>query len=888
MQWPKVIERYIGDKPRAIDTLVTWLGGLMVAVLPFLQHWLIWFPDRDNRRYIYGDFIEHFGPRSYIYQAIIDGRLPLWDPYKETGLPTLDYLFDFFNPLILSINLFFLEDGLMRSHAAQMNMVLHYSIGGLGAYLWVKSLGMGRTAAVVMGVFWSSCGFMLIKSAGHDTMIHTTAWAPYMFLFLDKARRTGSLAASGWAGVFLAMVFLGGHPQIFYYFSLMLLIYGIYYAVVFCRLKGVETAWQIMWRTFAPMALMALLFASPQILHSLGSLLGGGLARVYPMGDLGDLVLTGKGHSEFRYLPYFLLPRLERGYMETYLYAGVLPLIFGAVAVYYLHRKEEGYWKAVLITGLVLMMGNSMGLHKVLIDLLPGYVYFRCVSRYMMLVHIAIGMLAAYGVHWLLSSPHAPQIHTVRRGLRILAAILALVLLSALALNHFGISGLVQHDSHYVLNAFSAALVLVGAVWLILQRVAQNRRGPGLRLFIVLVVILDLGFFHWPLTAIERHDFYPDPSRVTQKEEDLARQMQKTVNNQPVRYHLRDEFIKPSVAYKHGLLVGDSKLGYLNRIFSRPFWELRWRTNDNPRFIDLLGVGYIEPKKDVLKSFRTSWKLVRGSQSAIDLQKPTRLRKIAIDANAPFTDGLKPGETIAWLALARNHKIVAKRPLRWGKEISGARVSLDLPAEFTADEILLSSSHPRALVDINKVWLNDQPAADRVRYEPADMKLCKNLRALPLAFFVQRAAVMEPDPEYLDALTSVDPSRCVLFRKAPAGYQLPGEPTADAGGKTEMVSFEPQRVELKVKARNTGYVVMSQTASFGWTARLDGNKVPIYRAYGFLCTVQVPPGDHTLVFSYDEPLVKAGLVLMVLSFIGLIFFSVWCRRIPWCRGYKKG
>ena len=888
MHWPKVIERYIGDKPRTIDTLVTWLGGLMVAVLPFLQHWLIWFPDRDNRRYIYGDFIEHFGPRSYIYQAIIEGRLPLWDPYKETGLPTLDYLFDFFNPLILSINLLFLEDGLMRSHAAQMNMVLHYSIGGLGAYLWVKSLGMGRTAAVVMGVFWSSCGFMLIKSAGHDIIIHTTAWAPYMFMFLDKARRTGSLAASGWAGVFYAMVFMGGHPQIFYLFSIMLLVYGVYYAVVFCRLKGVETAWQIMWRTFAPMGLMALLFASPQILHTLGSLLGDGLARVHPMGDLGDLVFTEKGHSEFRYLPYFLLPHLERGFIETYVYAGVLPLIFGAIAVYYLRFKEEGYWKAVLITGLVFMMGNALGLHKVFIDLLPGYVNFRGSARYVMLVHIAIGMLAAYAVNWVLSSPQPPQMTIARKAVKLLAAMLAMLLLFTLALHHFHFDGVEEKDSFLVLNSVSAALLMVGAVWLILQRVARNRRGPALRFMIALLVILDLGFFHLPLTAYERHDFYPDPSRVTPKEHNLAESLQKAVNNQPVRFYLPDKFIKPAVAYKHKLLVSGTELNYLNRILSLPYWEIRWRMPENPRFIDLWGARYIGCKKDELKSFRTSWKLVRGSQSAIDLQKPTRLKKIAIDANAPFTDGLKPGETIAWLALARNHKIVAKRPLRWGKEISGARVSLDLPAEFTADEILLSSSHPRALVDIDKVWLNDQPAADRVRYEPADMKLCKNLRALPLAFFVQRAAVMEPDPEYRDALTSVDPSRCVLFREAPAGYRLSGEPTADAGGKTEMVSFEPQKVELKVKARNAGYVVMSQTASFGWSARLDGNKVPIYRAYGFLCTVQVPPGDHTLVFSYDEPLVKAGLVLMVLSFIGLIFFSVWCRRIPWCRGYKKG
>ena len=230
MKQAKAIDRYLKKKPGTLPTLASWLGGLAVTLLPFFQHWLLWFPDRLNRRYLHGDFIEHFGPRGFIYQAVSEGRLPLWDPYKETGLPTLDYIFDLFNPLLLAVNLLFLEDGFMRNHASQITLVLHYSIGALGAYLWVLSLGLGRTAALLMGVVWSSCGFMLIKSAGHDTMIHTTAWAPYMFMFLDKARRTGSLAASGWAGFFLAMVFIGGHPQIFYMFALMLAIYAVYYA----------------------------------------------------------------------------------------------------------------------------------------------------------------------------------------------------------------------------------------------------------------------------------------------------------------------------------------------------------------------------------------------------------------------------------------------------------------------------------------------------------------------------------------------------------------------------------------------------------------------------------------------------------------------------------
>ena len=640
-----------------------------------------------------------------------------------------------------------------------------------------------------------------------------------------------------------------------------------------------------MWRTFAPMGVMAFLFASPQIMHSVGGLLGDGLARVHPAGDMGDLLFSGSGSGDLRYLPYFLLPGLEKGFIETYVYAGVLPLIFAAVALYYIRLKEEGYWKVMVIAGVVLMMGNSIGLHKFLIDLLPGYVLFRCGSRFAMLVHIAIGMLAAYGVHWLLSSPEPPGIQTARRAVKMLAGMLGLLLLASLTFHHFELSLANKFDQNRVLNALTAALLLVGAAWIILERVSKDQRGPGLRLLISVLVILDLGFYHQPMTAYEKRDFYPDPSEISREEHNLAKFLVKTTQNKPVRFELADKYMKPMVSYRYGIMVTGLEPKYLNRIFSRPYWDIRWRMAENPRFIDLFGIEYAECGLDVLKAVRSSWKLVRGSQSAIDLEVPKRIGKIELLARGHQTGGLQQGETIAWLALAKDNQVVAQWPLRWGREISGVKTALDMPGELAADEVLLSSAHPKAFVDLDHVWLNGKKAEDKVRYGQAAMNLCKNVRALPLVFFAQRASVLEPYPEYLDALTSVDPSRCVLFREPIPGYQLPGEPSAGPGGGTELISFEPQRVEVKVRADRPGFAVMSQTASFGWSARLDDKEIPIHKAYGFLCAVQVPAGEHTLVFSYAEPLVKTGLLVMALSFAGLVLFTFWCRKKEWCSDY---
>ena len=54
--------------------------------------------------------------------------------------------------------------------------------------------------------------------------------------------------------------------------------------------------------------------------------------------------------------------------------------------------------------------------------------------------------------------------------------------------------------------------------------------------------------------------------------------------------------------------------------------------------------------------------------------------------------------------------------------------------------------------------------------------------------------------------------------------------------------------------------------------------MPIREAYGFMQTVAVPPGEHTVSLVYDEPLVKASLPVPPLFLLGLIGAGLWWRR----------
>ncbi|MFH2125733.1 MAG: YfhO family protein, partial [Pseudomonadota bacterium] len=140
------------------------------------------------------------------------------------------------------------------------------------------------------------------------------------------------------------------------------------------------------------------------------------------------------------------------------------------------------------------------------------------------------------------------------------------------------------------------------------------------------------------------------------------------------------------------------------------------------------------------------------------------------------------------------------------------------------------------------------------------------------------AAVVEPGWEYQQVLASVDPSRVVVFRRTPPGWQKPPSPAPDAGGRVKVVSWQDQDVELLVEASRPGWLVLSQSAHHGWRASIDGQDAPISWAYGFMATVAVPQGKHTVKLVYSEPWVKASLGAPPLLILALLGGWLWTRR----------
>jgi hypothetical protein len=80
---------------------------------------------------------------------------------------------------------------------------------------------------------------------------------------------------------------------------------------------------------------------------------------------------------------------------------------------------------------------------------------------------------------------------------------------------------------------------------------------------------------------------------------------------------------------------------------------------------------------------------------------------------------------------------------------------------------------------------------------------------------------------------------------------------------------QPNEVEIIFQADSPGWIVLSDVWYPGWQARLDGEKVPIYRADYLFRAVKVPSGHHQVQFLYRPFWFCAGAVISLLTWFGL-------------------
>jgi len=136
----------------------------------------------------------------------------------------------------------------------------------------------------------------------------------------------------------------------------------------------------------------------------------------------------------------------------------------------------------------------------------------------------------------------------------------------------------------------------------------------------------------------------------------------------------------------------------------------------------------------------------------------------------------------------------------------------------------------------------------------AGPRIYRNDAALPAAFVVSQARVVEDEETRLEILLGpdFDPRAEVLLSRPPptpqpqSGQQQVPLPQAEPS----VLRPGPDQVIIQVKMAQPGYLVLTDTYYPGWRATVDGEPAEILAADHAFRAVMLEAGEHTVVFEY--------------------------------------
>lgn len=162
-----------------------------------------------------------------------------------------------------------------------------------------------------------------------------------------------------------------------------------------------------------------------------------------------------------------------------------------------------------------------------------------------------------------------------------------------------------------------------------------------------------------------------------------------------------------------------------------------------------------------------------------------------------------------------------------------------------------------------------------------DVKIYENLEVLPRAFITHQAERVTDAGHALEVMQApaFDPRQTVALMHRPgerSGLVVAGRSSSQ--DQAVITHYEPERVEIQAVLTSPGWLVLTDTYYPGWLALVNGQPAEIEPANLLFRAVELPAGEHNLVFEFRPPTVWVGGGVSGLSFLLLgagLFSSGW-------------
>jgi hypothetical protein len=133
------------------------------------------------------------------------------------------------------------------------------------------------------------------------------------------------------------------------------------------------------------------------------------------------------------------------------------------------------------------------------------------------------------------------------------------------------------------------------------------------------------------------------------------------------------------------------------------------------------------------------------------------------------------------------------------------------------------------------------------------------------AWFINNLiSVSDADAEILALDTLKTKFSAVINKNIHSGHSF----VLDSTASIELIDYLPNKLVYKSSNANDGFAVFSENYyKHGWQVTIDGQEVPHYNVNYILRGLEVPKGNHTIVFEFDPEVVRNGSSIALMSSI---------------------
>lgn len=234
----------------------------------------------------------------------------------------------------------------------------------------------------------------------------------------------------------------------------------------------------------------------------------------------------------------------------------------------------------------------------------------------------------------------------------------------------------------------------------------------------------------------------------------------------------------------------------------------------------------------------------------------------------------RPADAYTMLALDyptefRVPSVNGTSPFLWGPLRDALSMSED--GQFTRPRVVVfPTDQTLDVLGVRYIGSTQSAFGGRVIQDlPRDI-VAERARALPVLRFVDRVLCAD------SAVTAEELHRRRIDFGAVALLDCEGRPplpeiaAGRMGSRIALLEGTPGHLRMRAQlhADAPAVLVVSQSDMPGWHARVDGTPVPIYRAYGIVQAIVVPPGVHDVRLDYLPRSFVVGSAISLAALIG--------------------